>query len=258
MAANQFLILGDSLFDFTTYIKVEYGDMNKVKIMTKSYFTELKTALDKVKISDIEKVAEVLLEAYKNDKTIFLLGNGGAAATASHIACDLGKGTLTNVYDHTEKRFRVISLTNNVSIMTAFANDLSLDDMFVQQLHSLVGSGDIVIGISGSGNSPNVIKAFMYAKQCGATTVGFLGYHSGGKAKAFVDYDITVKSSNYGIIEDIHMSLGHVLTTCLSYLKRYLYEQKNLTGSNKFTKRNLKRSIKGNIPSEWTERSARR
>lgn len=232
--------------------------MNKVKIVAKNYLTELKTVLGKVKISDIEKVAEVLLEAYKNDKTIFIFGNGGSAATASHMVCDLGKGTLKNVYDHTEKRLRVISLTDNVPIMTAFANDLSFDDMFVQQFHSLVNSGDVVIGISGSGNSPNVIKAFMYAKQIGATTVGFLGYHSGGKAKAFVDYDITVESSNYGIIEDIHMTLGHVLTTCLSYLKEHLDERKSLTNSNKSTKSNFKKFIKDYTASEWTERSSRR
>ncbi|OGH16346.1 MAG: hypothetical protein A3C30_03135 [Candidatus Levybacteria bacterium RIFCSPHIGHO2_02_FULL_40_18] len=232
--------------------------MNKFKVITKGYFTELKTALDKVKISDIEKVAEILLEAYKNDKTIFIFGNGGAAATASHIACDLGKGTLTNVYDHTEKRLKVVSLTDNIPIMTAYANDLSYDDMFVQQLHSLLNSGDIVIGISGSGNTPNVIKAFMYAKQCGATTVGFLGYHSGGKARAFVDYDITIKSSNYGVIEDIHMSLGHALTSCLSYLKKHLHEQKSLKNGNILTKSRLKSSMKDYIPGEWTERSARR
>lgn len=220
--------------------------MIRVKKVAGNYLNELKTALSKIKISDIEKVAEVLFEAYKNDKTVFIFGNGGAATTASHMACDLGKGTLKNVYDHSEKRLRVISLTDNIASMTAFANDLSFDDMFVQQLHSIVKSGDVVIGISGSGNTPNVIKAFLYAKQHGATTVGFLGYHNGGKAKAFADYDITVASSNYGVIEDIHMSLEHTLTTCLSYLKENLDGQKKLTNGKNFT------------VAEWTERSARR
>lgn len=230
--------------------------MNRINKVARAYLLELTAALDKVKISDIEKVAEVLLEAYVDGKTIYIFGNGGSAATASHMACDLGKGTLKNVYDQNEKRLRVISLTDNVSTMTAFANDLAFDDIFMQQLHTLVNKGDVVIGFSGSGNTPNVIKAFLYAKQNGATTVGFLGYHSGGKARALVDYDITVKSSNYGVIEDIHLALAHTLTTCLSYLKRDLDEQKSLT-NGKSTKSNLK-IIKDYAVSEWTERSARK
>lgn len=227
-----------------------------VRKVAKNYLTELKTALDKIKISDIEKIAGVLLNAYKNDKTVFIFGNGGSATTASHMACDLGKGTLKNVYDQNEKRMRVISLTDNVASMTAFANDLSFDDMFVQQLHNLVRSGDVVIGISGSGNTPNIIKAFVYAKQRGATTIGFLGYHSGGKAKGFVDYGITLDSSNYGIIEDAHLSLAHVLTTCLSYLKEHLDQTNTANGKKKLN--GIKKSVKNFTTNEWTERSARR
>lgn len=231
--------------------------MIKVKKVARNYLNELKTALDKIKLSDIEKVAEVLLQAYKNDKTVFIFGNGGSAATASHMACDLGKGTLKNVYDQSEKRLKVISLTDNVASMTAFANDLSFDDMFVQQLNNLVRSGDIVIGISGSGNTPNIIKALMYAKKQGAVTVGLLGYHQGGKAKSFVDHDITVESGNYGIIEDVHLALEHILTTCLSYMKELMDRQVNLSSGKKIAD-GIKKQSRNSIAAEWIERSARR
>lgn len=232
--------------------------MINVKNIAKNYLSELKKTADLISFDDIQKIVDVLLEAYKNDKTVFILGNGGAASTASHMACDLGKGTLKNVYNQREKRFRVISLTDNVATLTAFANDLSFDDMFIQQLHNLVKPGDVVIGISGSGNTPNVIKALMYAKQEGATTIGLLGYHKGGKAKEFVDYDITIQSDSYGIIEDLHLALDHVLTTCLSYVKEHTDSAEILANSKNQLSRKIKQPPKNYIASEWTERSARR
>ena len=146
-----------------------------VKNIARNYMEEMKKAVDSISLDDIQKTAEILLDAYKNDRRVFILGNGGSAATASHMACDLGKGTLRNVYDVSEKRFQVISLTDNIPMMTAFANDLSYDDMFVQQLRNYVQKGDVVIGISGSGNTPNIIKALLYAKSVGAITIGLLG-----------------------------------------------------------------------------------
>lgn len=247
--------------------------MINVKNIAQNYLSELKTAADAISPDDIQKIADILLSAYKKGKTVFILGNGGAASTASHMACDLGKGTLKNVYNQREKRVRVISLTDNVAIMTAFANDLSYDDIFVQQLHNLVKHGDIVIGISGSGNTPNIIKALMYAKDQGAITVGFLGYHNGGKAKGFVDYDITIQSANYGIIEDLHLALDHVFTACLSYMKEHTNAEEilingsknqirkkstNNSNTQKARKYKLQTPAKGYTASEWTERSARR
>lgn len=229
--------------------------MINVKNIAKNYLSDLKAAADSISLDDIQKIADALLVAYKNGNTVFILGNGGAASTASHMACDLGKGTLKNVYNQREKRFRVISLTDNVATMTAFANDLSYDDMFIQQLHNLVKPGDVVIGISGSGNTPNVIKALMYAKQEGATTIGLLGYHKGGKAKEFVDFEITIQSNNYGIIEDLHLALDHVLTTCLSYMKEHTDSQDFLANNKKKATQKPSRNY---IASEWTERSARR
>src|SRR3989344_5706596 len=103
-----------------------------------SYILELTRSLHTLDKKKIELIIDALTDAYKKDRKVFILGNGGSAATASHMACDLGKGTLQRVYDNTERRFRVISLTDNVAIMTAFANDLSFDDIFVQQLRNLV------------------------------------------------------------------------------------------------------------------------
>ncbi|MBI2596222.1 SIS domain-containing protein [Candidatus Daviesbacteria bacterium] len=228
--------------------------MINVKNIARNYLNDLKDSLGKIKLADVQKLADVLLEAYKNDKTVYILGNGGAASTASHMACDLGKGTLKNVYNPREKRLRVVSLSDNVATMTAFANDLSFDDMFLQQLHNLVQEGDVVIGISGSGNTPNIIKALMYAKNEGAKTIGLLGYHTGGKAKEFVDFGITVQSSSYGIIEDVHLALNHLLTSCLAYMKEHI---DNGTDPEKAVGKKINKSPKGQV-AEWTERSARR
>ncbi len=220
---------------------VSQPESHDIREVAKQYLDNLKTAIDAISLDDIQKVADVLFDAYKNGKKVFIFGNGGSAATASHMAADFGKGTLRNVYDTGEKRFQVISLTDNVPAMTAFANDLSFDEMFVQQIRNYVQKGDVVIGISGSGNTPNVIKAILYAKEIGATTIGFLGFTTGGSTKQLVDYDITIKSNNYGVVEDIHMTLDHLLTTCLAYMKG---KDELKAGSEQ--------------PIEWKERSTRR
>lgn len=217
------------------------SEMPDIRNVAKQYFDNLKVAIDAISLDDVQNVAEVLFNAYKNNKRVFIFGNGGSASTASHMAADLGKGTLRNVYDPKEKRFQVISLTDNVAMMTALANDLSYDEMFVQQLRNYVQAGDVVIGISGSGNTPNVIKAILYAKEVGATTIGLLGFATGGSAKNLVDYDITIKSNTYGIVEDLHMVLDHLLTTCLSYMK----------GRDEL-------GTESSVPVEWKERSTRR
>lgn len=193
---------------------------NHIKNFTDEYFQKVNKLLSDLDREKIEKIVNVIFEAYKNDKQVFVLGNGGSAATASHFACDLSKGTLGNVYDDKEKRFRAISLTDNVSIATAFGNDLSFEDIFRQQLRNLVSEGDIVIGISGSGNSANVIKAVQYAKDCGAKTVGLLGFKTGGKLKELVDYEVTVQDDNYPRVEDVHLVLAHLISSTLAELKK--------------------------------------
>ncbi len=207
--------------------------MIDIKPLATQYLEDLKKTIDQLDPLKLQQIADIILKAYQHDKTVFVFGNGGSASTASHLACDWGKGTLDNVYDNKEKRFRVISLTDNVATMTAVGNDLSYDEIFVHQLSSLVRSGDVVVGISASGNSPNVIKAFLYAKEQGATTIGFLGFNTGGKAKRFVDIDVTVQSNSYGIVEDVHLVLNHLLTVCLSFMKKHADQNGLLKNTDK-------------------------
>ena len=186
------------------------------------YFEELKEIFERIDKKDIEDITDAIYNAYINNRTIFILGNGGSASTASHFACDLGKGTLSRVYDSNERRFRVVSLTDNVSTITAYANDLSFDDIFIQQLRNLVHKGDVVIAITGSGNSKNVIKAVKYAREQGAITIGMLGF-DGGKVKKFLDKHVIIPSDHYGRIEDVHLILEHAIT---DYLRTKIRETK--------------------------------
>ncbi len=197
------------------------------------YLSEIKRCLDSLDKKKIELIIDVLVAAYKKDRKVFIVGNGGAASTASHMACDLGKGTLQRVYDNTERRFRVISLTDNVALMTAFANDLSFDEIFVQQLRNLVETDDVVIALSGSGNSKNVVKAVEYAKSCGAITVGLLGFKTGGKLGDMVNYSIIVDSNHYGPIEDIQLVLNHMIAAWIAKVKNFHDGKENLKNENK-------------------------
>jgi D-sedoheptulose 7-phosphate isomerase len=193
-----------------------------MKDFASSYFRELEKIFKKISAKDIDDITNAIYNAYTNGRTIFILGNGGSASTASHFACDLGKGTLSRVYDPSESRFRVVSLTDNVATITAYANDLSFDDIFVQQLRNLVHKGDVVIAITGSGNSKNVIKAMKYARECGAITIGLLGF-DGGKVKKLLDRSVVVPTSHYGRIEDMHMILEHMIT---DYLRNRMKERR--------------------------------
>lgn len=194
-------------------------DMDK---FVSGYFRELTQIFGKISTKDITAITDIIYKAYANERTIFILGNGGSAATASHFACDLGKGTLSRVYDQNEKRFKVVSLTDNVATISAYANDLSFDDIFVQQLRNLIHKGDVVIAITGSGNSKNVIKAVKYARECGAITVGMLGF-DGGRVKKLLDKYVIVPTDHYGRIEDVHVILEHLIT---DYLRSKIKEGK--------------------------------
>lgn len=196
-----------------------YRNLLDPKDFINQYLLEIARCLSSLDKTKIELVIDVLVQAYKKDRKVFILGNGGSASTASHMACDLGKGTLQRVYDNTEKRFKVISLTDNVAIMTAFANDLSFDDIFVQQLRNLVETNDVVIALTGSGNSPNVVKAVEYAKSCGAVTIGILGFKTGGKLGKIVDYSIITDSNHYGPIEDMQLVLNHMIASWIAKIK---------------------------------------
>lgn len=197
------------------------------------YLAEINRCLNSLDKEKIELVIDVLVAAYKKDRKVFILGNGGAASMASHMACDLGKGTLQRVYDNTERRFKVISLTDNVAIMTAFANDLSFDDIFIQQLRNLVETDDVVIALSGSGNSRNVVKAVEYAKSCGAITIGILGFKTGGKLGKLVDYSILTDSTNYGPIEDMQSVINHMIASWIAKIKNIHDQNPNRVNENK-------------------------
>lgn len=198
------------------------------------YLNEVKRCLNALDKTKIEIAVDMIVEAYKNDQKVFVLGNGGSASTASHMACDLGKGTLHRVYDYAERRLKVISLTDNVALMTALANDLSFEDIFVQQLRNLVETGDLVIALSGSGNSPNVVKAMRYAKSRGAKTIGLLGFKNGGKIAKLVDCSIIVDSTYYGPIEDIQLILNHLIVSCIAKIKNVHDGKIGSQSENKF------------------------
>lgn len=184
-----------------------------------SYFQEVIKCIVLLEKKSLEQIIELIMEAYRNEKKIYILGNGGGASTASHLACDLGKGTLARVYDRSEKRLHVLSLADNVALMTAYANDLSYDDIFVQQLRNLVERGDVLIAISGSGNTKNVLSAVSYAKKVGAKTIGLTGFNTGGKLAQIVDMSIIVKTSHYGPLEDVHMMIGHLVSAAVASAK---------------------------------------
>jgi len=179
------------------------------------YLASLRQTLSELSKAEIQRLVDLILSARAADKQIFVFGNGGSAATASHFACDLGKGTI----DGEKRRFRVISLCDQIPMMTAWANDADYTDIFVEQLRNLLNQGDLVIGISSSGNSPNVLKALEYAKQRRANTLALTGFQ-GGQLKKIVDECLIVPSSVVQIIEDIHLILGHLICTrILSTLK---------------------------------------
>ena len=158
----------------------------------------------------INEIVEVLLKARKENKTIYIMGNGGSASTASHFVSDLGKGTINPNFP----RFRTIALTDNIPVMLAWGNDSSYDDIFVEQLKNVLNPGDVVIGISGSGNSMNVLKAIEYANTNHAFTIGWSGF-DGGKLNSLAKLSIVVPSHYMQRIEDIHLLLEHLITSLI-------------------------------------------
>jgi D-sedoheptulose 7-phosphate isomerase len=185
------------------------------------YIKKLKEVLDELPLEKIESIAEILLEAYEKGKYVYIMGNGGSAATASHMVCDLAKGTIWPVSPG-DKRFRVMGMSDNIPLMTAWTNDIDYSQVFREQLLNLVGEGDVVIGISGSGSSENVIKAVEYANSCSAMTIGLSGC-GGGRLKEIAKECIVVNSHNMERIEDVHLIVSHII-------KLYLNIKLNIRG----------------------------
>jgi D-sedoheptulose 7-phosphate isomerase len=171
---------------------------------SETYFLGVESVLRHLPFALIDRVADALWHAYLEDRAVYVFGNGGSAALASHCACDLGKGTVING----NRRFRVLALTDNVPLMTAWANDACYDDVFAEQLIPLINKGDVALAISGSGNSPNVLKALHAAREAGAFTIGLTGFQ-GGKMKPLCDLCVIIPSDNMQVIEDLHVSVSH-------------------------------------------------
>lgn len=177
-----------------------------------TYASGIYATLDRMPWERIHYMVEVLHEARMNRRGVFVMGNGGSASTATHLTCDLDKNTLSPFT--TYPRFRVMALNDSMALFSALANDCGYDSVFREQLVSFLQREDVVVAISTSGNSPNVLNAVEYAKQVGALTVGWMGYQ-GGKLVDLVDLPIIVPSDNIEQIEDIHLMLGHMVTQAL-------------------------------------------
>lgn len=170
------------------------------------YVERLHGAIAALPVDSLERLGASLYRAYRNSKQVFIVGNGGSASTASHMAADLAKNTIAP----NMQRFRITSLNDNVAILTALANDLGYENVFIEQLINVIGAGDVLIVISGSGNSDNVLRAMRYARQQCAEVVSLLGF-DGGEALALSDVAIVVESDEYGVIEDLHLVINHIL-----------------------------------------------
>ena len=174
------------------------------------YYSNLSATLQNVPLPSVEAIADRLFMAYENEQTVFVFGNGGSASLASHFTCDLAKGTINGA----AKRFRVVALTDNLPLITAWANDSSYNDIFAEQLSNFVSRGDVAFAVSASGNSPNVLNALRVAKSANATTLGLTGFQ-GGLMKDLCDKCVIVPSDNMQIIEDVHLSLAHAIFTAV-------------------------------------------
>jgi D-sedoheptulose 7-phosphate isomerase len=171
-----------------------------------SYFERLKAALDKLDLSPVQMVVEILLKCRDDRGTMYIFGNGGSAANASHIAGDFLKGISYGM----EKRFRTHCLNDNIAGTTAITNDLSYDEIFIEQLKTYLSPGDVVIGISGSGNSENVVKAVKWARENGAKTVALVGY-KGGRLGQMAEVVVHAPVNDMEITEDIHTIVFHTI-----------------------------------------------
>lgn len=180
----------------------------------REYFSQLTRVVQSLATDEVDRISRAILQAYREERTVFLFGNGGSASLASHFACDLGKGTAPP--GGARKRLRALALTDNVPLLTAWANDTAYEEIFAEQLRNFIGPGDISIAISGSGNSPNVLKALQVSHLSGALNIGLTGF-AGGKLKPLCDLCLVVPSDNMQLIEDVHLSVAHSIFTIVRH-----------------------------------------
>ncbi|MDR2746425.1 MAG: SIS domain-containing protein [Treponema sp.] len=171
------------------------------------YTAALQEAMRNFDESRFSKAVAILAGAYREDKQVFIAGNGGSAGTANHFACDFGKNA---VPQSGKRRFRIISLSDNVEKITAFGNDIAFEEIFRQQLINLMNEGDVLMVISASGNSPDIVRACEYAREKNARVIALAGF-SGGKIKDFADAALVAPLESYEQIEDIHLIMLHML-----------------------------------------------
>ncbi len=177
----------------------------------REYAGKLNEIVSQLPFEDITRLTDVIFHAYTQDRAVYVFGNGGCAALASHIACDLGKG-ITPIPAPGKggvRRLRILSLADNVPMISAWANDASYEDVFARQMENFLRSGDIAFALSGSGNSPNVLKALRLAREKRAVTIGFSG--QGGQMISLLDYAAVVPSQHMQLVEDCHHIMMHMV-----------------------------------------------
>jgi D-sedoheptulose 7-phosphate isomerase len=172
----------------------------------KAYYRKEINTINSLNWSEIEQAVNAIIDAYYREATIYIFGNGGSAATASHFANDFNKG----ISEQLEKKFKVVCLCDNLATVMAIANDISYDEVFRFQLEGRLKNNDLVIGISASGNSTNIINGIMYAREIGCPTIGITGY-TGGRVKEITDYHMHCTIDDIQIAEDIHMTFDHMM-----------------------------------------------
>lgn len=192
-------------------ILLKAREKDNMKDFIHDYLAELSKCLKEINSDVVGKIREALLKARDDDKKIFVIGNGGSASTASHAVCDWNKGVLGHTGEKNIKRFKVVGLADNIASMTAWANDTCYDDVFAEQLENLMDEGDVVVAISASGNSKNIVKALSVAKKKRGTIIGLAGF-TGGKLAEMADICITAKINRYDVAEDVHLIISHILT----------------------------------------------
>jgi D-sedoheptulose 7-phosphate isomerase len=166
--------------------------------------------LERIDRGAIDRFTDMLYEAWRNRRRVWVFGNGGSASTASHYVCDLLKNTAAEG----RPRLQVFCLGDNIATMTALGNDISYDDVFRFPLSAYAQNGDVAVALTGSGNSPNVLRAVEWARENGLKVVALTGF-SGGKLKEMADLHINIPSDNYGVIEDLHLSINHIVSQTL-------------------------------------------
>ncbi len=192
-----------------------------------TYFTELEQMMRSISQENLQNVLRLLEDCYHHGRRVFIMGNGGSAATSSHFALDLAKNTIMPQVP----RLKAISLTDHVPLITAWSNDTAYEHIFAEQLANLIEPGDVVIGISASGNSLNVVNALMLARQSHAFTVGILGA-TGGKIKDIVDAYVLAPGQNIEQEEDAHLIIAHVITRHMRVVVRLYAETLALVGTD--------------------------